>query len=78
MGPIEYLNISEFLYIHYKKRILDNLRRKYKFTTSPNESFFDRQFLNLSAFFNYLPVKKSQKIEKLADVADIMPPEDIE
>jgi hypothetical protein len=33
-GPLEYINISEFLYIHYKKRILDNLRRKYKFTGS--------------------------------------------
>ena len=72
------MNISEFLYVHYKKRILDNLRRKYKFNTSPHESFFDRQFLNLSAFFNNIPVKKAQKVEKIVDAVDIMPPEDID
>jgi hypothetical protein len=38
--------------------MVDNLRRKYKFTQSQGESTFDHQFLNISPFFNSLAVKK--------------------
>jgi hypothetical protein len=51
------LVLSEFLYVQYKKRLLDNLRRKYKFVRSQEEDSFDRQFLNLSPFFNSLPLR---------------------
>jgi len=34
------------------------LRRKYKFAANQVESTFDRQFLNLSPFFNSVPLKK--------------------
>ena len=59
VGPLEYINISEFLYVHYKKNIIDNLRKKYQFVNSHGENILDRQFLSISGFFNCLPVKKN-------------------
>jgi len=53
------------------------LRRKYKFNTNNHESSFDRQFLNLSPFFNSLPAKKNQKFEKAAESVEMMP-EDVD
>lgn len=45
--------------------MVDNLRRKYKFVVSQIENTFDRQFLNISPFFNSVAVKKEgvQKVE---------------
>jgi len=53
------------------------LRRKYKFNANNHELSFDRQFLNLSPFFNSLPAKKNQKFEKAAESVEMMP-EDVD
>lgn len=71
-GPLEYINISEFLYVQYKKRILDNLRRRYKFSGGHHETCFDRQFLNLSTFFNSIPVRKPQRAPERVEAMDGM------
>jgi hypothetical protein len=66
----QYVAISDFLYVQYKRRLLDNLRRKYKFVGSQSEETFDRQFLSLSPFFSTLPVvapriERMDRIERL-------------
>lgn len=54
---MNYLVIGEILNIQYKVLLLNNLRRKYKIVGSENESYYDRQFLKLSSFYNELPIK---------------------
>jgi hypothetical protein len=55
--PLQYLAISEFLNIQYKRILLNNLKRKYKIIGSETEPTFERQFLNISAFYNSLSVR---------------------
>ena len=74
-SPLEYINISEFLYVQYKRRIVDNLRRKYKFIQVQGEGVFDHQFLNISPFFNAVAVKKENagklELEVLQNVGEL-------
>jgi hypothetical protein len=63
-SPLQHLVITEFLYVQYKRVLLNNLKRKYKIIGSERELTFDRQFLNISAFYNFIPIKKIELNKK--------------
>jgi hypothetical protein len=58
--PLQYLAISEMLNVQYKRNLLNNLKRKYKIVGSELEPIFERQFLNISAFYNSLSIIEPQ------------------
>jgi hypothetical protein len=69
---MQHLAIGEFLNVQYKRALLNNLRRKYKILGSESEIAFERQFLNLSAFYNSLPVKEPDTKGRAQPAPDVV------
>jgi hypothetical protein len=69
---MQHLAIGEFLNVQYKRTLLNNLRRKYRILGNESEIAFERQFLNLSAFYNSLPEDDPCTNRKVQTVPDVV------